>query len=72
MEICWDVKFVERYISNTKRRIETKEKSTFLKEIFISYYTGKEKVEAKKKDGEPIFNHPNTRKVCITTYWVWP
>ena len=28
-------------ISNTKRRIETNEKSTFLKEIFISYYTGK-------------------------------
>ena len=26
----------------------------------------------KKKDGVPTYNHPNTRKVCITTHWIWP
>ena len=26
----------------------------------------------KKKDGVPIYNHPNTRSICLATYRVWP
>jgi len=32
----------------------------------------REREMQKKRTEAPIYNHPNTRNICLTTYRVWP